>query len=171
MFIASRLEATVGWGEQEWACLLLNLWKAELQKRLRIYGKVNTGAAGVRIVLGPLMMLILPCSPLSWTNQGWEWHLPLLSMINLGQSRMLKEAKAIPSIPNPFWVHYPQETLDHKWILLYQSLSKSWRLWDPEEAMSPLAFSYHHPTWNSKHCYVVPCAVFWAVLEDLCNPW
>ena len=49
---------------------MLNLWKAELQKRLRIYGKVNTGAAGVRIVLGPLMMLILPCSPLSWANQG-----------------------------------------------------------------------------------------------------
>ena len=176
VFIASRLEAILDWVEQEWACLLLKLWKAELQKRLRIYGKVNTGAAGVRIVLGPhdantaLLTSLLGQSGLRVASTSTRAS-PLLSMINLGQSRMLKEAKAIPSIPNPFWIHYPQETLDHKWILLYQSLSKSWRLWDPEEAMSPLAFSYHNPTWNSKHCYVVPCAVFWAVLEDLCNPW
>lgn len=38
---------------------MLKLCKAKPQKRLRIYGKVNTGAAGVRIVLKPQMMLVL----------------------------------------------------------------------------------------------------------------
>ena len=41
------------------------LWKAKPQKRLRIYGKVNTGAAGVRIVLRPQIMLVLSRPPLS----------------------------------------------------------------------------------------------------------
>lgn len=27
------------WVEQEWACLLLKLWKAKLQKRLSVYGE------------------------------------------------------------------------------------------------------------------------------------
>lgn len=118
MFIASRLEAILGWVEQEWACLLLKLWKAELQKRLRIYGKVNTGAAGVRIVLGPhdantaLLTSLLGQSGLRVASTSTRAS-PLLSMINWDSLGCWKRLKQFPQFQIPFESTIPKKL----WII------------------------------------------------------